>query len=100
MLIECQAVVKLAHRYSDLAEQLAVKAAPGRRAELLKIAEVCRRVPEFPPETLHEAIQAFWLTHYAFFSTRTGLACGRIDQFLYPVFKKQMDESTITLSPR
>ena len=98
MRIECQAVVKLAHRYSDLAERLAAKATPRRRVDLLKIAKVCRRVPEFSPETLHEAVQAFWLTHYAFFSTRTGLACGRIDQFLYPAFKNQMDEGTITLS--
>ncbi len=54
----------------------------ARRDELLTIAQVCRRVPEHPARTLHEAVQSFWFIHYALFSTGTSLSCGRFDQFL------------------
>ena len=36
---------------------------PTRKAELLKIAEVCRRVPAHAPRTFHEALQAYWFVH-------------------------------------
>jgi formate C-acetyltransferase len=94
---ECSAVIALAHRYADLAQTLAERAEQPRRDELLQIAEVCRRVPEFPASSFHEAVQAFWLVHYALFSTRTKISCGRLDQYLYPYFKKDVDEDTITL---
>jgi formate C-acetyltransferase len=94
---ECLAVIALAHRYADLAHSLADRAEQPRRDELLLIADVCRRVPEFPASSFHEAVQAFWLVHYSLFSTRTKISCGRLDQYLYPYFKKDIDEGRITL---
>jgi formate C-acetyltransferase len=97
MRVECKATIALAHRYADLAEDLAASAGTSeRRAELLGIANVCRHVPEHPPSTFHEAVQAFWLVHYALFSTQTLISCGRPDQFLYPAFKKDLVAGSIT----
>jgi len=97
MLLECKAVIAMANRYADLAQKLSTKAkAPQRRDELLKIAEVCRRVPEFPARTFLEAVQFLWFIHYALFSTGTALSCGRPDQYLYPYFK-ELEERAITL---
>ena len=97
--LECRAVIEFAHRHARLAREGAEDAAlsPGRRRELLEIAEVCLRVPEFPARTFHEAVQSFWLVHFALFSTGTNLSCGRIDQYLYPLLESDLDDGRITL---
>ena len=98
MRIECEAVIALANRYAELAEELSAKAnTPQRREELVEIAKVCRRVPEFPARTFHEAIQSFWFSHFALVCTQHGVSCGRIDQYLYPFLKRELDAGTITL---
>ena len=98
MRLECKAVIAMANRYVDLAQKLSIKASnPHRRDELLKIAEVCRRVPEFPASTFHEAVQSFWFIHHAFRATGTGISLGRIDQFLYPFLKKELNEGETAL---
>jgi pyruvate-formate lyase len=98
MRLECRAVVALANRYADLADTLARQARhPQRREELLRIAEVCRRVPEFPARTFHEAVQSFWFINYALLATRSELSCGRLDQYLYPTLQRDLAAGTITL---
>lgn len=97
MRIECQATLTLATRYSDLAKELAARVESSRRDELLQIATICQRVPRHPPTSFHEAIQAFWFIHYALFSTRTVLSCGRLDQYLYPFLAHDLKSGHITL---
>ena len=98
MKVEAGAVIELAHRYADLAAQQAQQTVdPHRRDELNQIAHVCRRVPEQPAQTFHEAVQSFWFIHYALFSTGTSLSCGRFDQFLFPTLAAELAEGTITL---
>ncbi len=95
---ELSAVVSMAHRYADIAENLsAAESDSKRRGELSQIAEICRRVPEFPPKSFHEAVQSFWFVQYALFTTRTQIACGRLDQFLYPFLKSDLENSRISL---
>lgn len=98
MKLEATAVIDLAHRYAALALELSAQAGTEqRRDELLKIAHVCKRVPEHPAQTFHEAVQCFWFIHYALFSTGTHLSCGRFDQYLYPTLHKELAKETITL---
>ena len=98
MRIECKAIIAMANRYADLAEKLAVKEEKtARREELLRIARICRRVPEFPASSFHEAVQSIWFIHYGLFSTRTDLSCGRLDQYLYPYFRKDYEGRATTL---
>lgn len=98
MHVECKAVIAMANRHADLAEELSTRASTSRqRDELLKIAQVCRHVPAFAPRTFHEAVQSFWFIHYALFSTQTLISCGRLDQYLYPAFKSELGKGPITL---
>lgn len=95
---ECSAVISMAHRFADLAENKAKEATDtARREELAEIARVCRKVPEYPPETFHEAVQSFWFVNYAFFSTRTMISCGRLDQYLYPFLKADLETGRTTI---
>lgn len=97
MEIECQAVVHLARRCADLADQKAQTAAPGQAEELRQIAAVCRRVPEYPPQTFREALQSVWLVHFAFYSTNTSLSLGRFDQYCGPALESDLSAGTLTL---
>jgi formate C-acetyltransferase len=68
-----------------------------RKAELEEIARVCRRVPEYPAETFQEALQAFQFgVLMVFYDTRTyGMGFGRVDQFLYPAYQKDIERGYI-----
>jgi len=95
---ECAAVISMAHRYAALADNLS-KDEPDaqRRGEFEQIADICRRVPEFPPRSFREAVQSFWFVQYALFTTRTQIPCGRLDQFLYPFLKADLEDKRISL---
>ena len=58
MSIACDAVMRFSERHADLAEAEAATTQDGiRRAELLKVADVCRWVPAHAPRDFHEALQ-------------------------------------------
>ena len=96
----CDAIVIWAKRHSRLAEELAAKEKdPRRKAELLEIARICNKVPEQPAETFHEAMQSQWFVQmFSRIEQKTGtiISNGRMDQYLYPYFKKDMEEGRIT----
>lgn len=96
--IMLQAGISYSHRYAGLALEKAENAAPDRKAELLKIAEVCRHIPEFPARTFYEAVQCMHMTHViAFWDTMfSGLSFGRVDQFLYPYYKKDVESGVMS----
>jgi len=50
-------------RYSEEARSLAEAASGQERAELLEIAEVCRRISGGKPDTFREAVQLLWFAH-------------------------------------
>ncbi len=92
-LIELDAVLDLASRYAKKAAELAETAAEPRKSELLRIAAVMQKVPAEPATTFHEAIQS---VHF-FLSNLFGLyPLGRPDRYLYPFYKKDMEEGRLT----
>jgi trans-4-hydroxy-L-proline dehydratase len=95
----CDALEAYARRYAEQAEAMAATApSAGRRGELLEIARVCRRVPSRPARTLHEAVQAVWLVDlvlHAVVGSR-DFALGRIDQYLYPYFQRDLEAGRLT----
>ncbi len=92
LIICCEAAAAFAGRYADEAERLAEATADdGRRAELIEIARICRKVPMEPPETFHEALQALWFSHMLVMVAESypgpGVSPGRVDQYLYPYYQ-------------
>ena len=61
VLLLIDACITFAHRYAALAEEMAVKETNTvRKQELMELAAVCRRVPEYPAASFHEAVQSVW----------------------------------------
>jgi formate C-acetyltransferase len=97
--ITLDALVAYAHRYSELAKSLAEdETDPARKAELEKIAAVCAVVPENPARNFHEAIQSMWFTYVLLMleGWGMGMSFGRVDQYLYPIYQKDLQDGTIT----
>lgn len=95
----CEAAVTYARRYSALAREMAKKEKnPDRKAELERIAKNCARVPEFPAADFYEACQSFWFVQLLLQIESSGhsISPGRFDQYMYPYYKKDIDEGRLT----
>lgn len=98
-IIVCDGIITLANRHADLAELMASDCEdPIRKAELEKIAAICRRVPEHPATSYHEALQSILFYEYAIYMEQNASSynLGRIDQYLYPYFRADIDNGVIT----
>lgn len=100
MLITCDAFLLWAGRHVALArEQAAVCTDPVRKQELLQIAEICEQVPAKPARNFREAVQSQWFVQmFERLEQKVSavVSNGRMDQYFYPYYKKDIDEGIIT----
>ena len=100
MDIAAEAICIYARRHAAAARELASKEPdPVRREELCRIAEVCEWVPENPPRNFWEALQAYWFVHVGVITelnTWDSFCPGRLDQHLYPFYKKGLEDGSLT----
>lgn len=98
VILTSEGIIRLANRYAEKAREMAASEASPRKEELLKIAEVCERVPENPPTTFHEAIQFVWFTQLGGILSENPLALnpGRFDQFMYPYYRLDIEKGIST----
>ncbi|MBI9084378.1 MAG: glycyl radical protein [Desulfobacterales bacterium] len=95
IVLVCDAIIGWANRHAALAEKMAAQETdPQRKAELELIAANCRRVPEHPARTFHEAVQSQWFMQmFSRIEQKTGtiISNGRMDQYFYPYYKKDVE---------
>lgn len=92
-----EAAAELGGRFAARARELAEREeGTSRKAELLKIAEICDRVPANPAGTFYEALQSHWLTDVLLRWEGNHESPGRTDQHLYPYYEKDIREGRIT----
>ncbi len=100
MDIVCDAIIRYAERHAEKLDELAAEETdPSRKAELTEMARICRKVPAHAPETIHEALQHYWFIHLGVVTELNpwdSFNPGRLDQALYPIYKKEMEEGTTT----
>jgi len=99
MDIACDASIIFARRHADLAEEMAASEKDVlRKAELLKIADVCRHVPANAPRDFHEAIQMYWFTHLGTITELNGwdaMSPGHFDLHLRPFYEKGIADGSL-----
>lgn len=96
VIIVYEAWIRFANRYAKLADEMADKEEnPVRQKELREMAAICRKVPAEPAENFREAMQSFWFTFLMVCPSPTSTG-GRFDQFMYPFYRKDIDEGRIT----
>ena len=99
MSVSCDAIIRLAERYAEKAEEMArEEKAPKRINELTQIARVCRRVPANKPRNFWEAIQMYWFVHLGTIIELNGWDAfnpGHFDQHLAPFYKNDITSGTL-----
>lgn len=89
VIISLEAVVKYANAFARLAAEEAEKCTnPVRKAELMEIERICRKVPMEKPDTFHEALQSIFTFHVALHASMNLISFGRLDQVLVKYLDK------------
>ena len=97
--ISAEAAVEFGQRWSGyLAEQARVEESTIRKAELEKLSRIFEKVPTKPAESFHEAVQSLFITHVMvhYESFQHGVSFGRVDQYLYPYYCRDLESGRIT----
>lgn len=99
MEIAARAIIMFAERHAEVLEDLGrVEEQEARREELAEMARICRKVPANKPETFHEALQYYWFVHLGVITELNpwdSFNPGRLDQHLYPYYRKEISEGTL-----
>lgn len=99
ILIVIEAICHFAKRYQDLAKEMVEETKDtNRKEELNKIADTMGKVPYLPAENFYEAIQSMWFVHLILQIESNGhsLSYGRMDQYLYPYYQKDVERGILT----
>ena len=99
VLIVIDAVHTFANRYSKLAQDMALTEADAKRKEeLLEISRICAKVPYEPASSFREAVQAVWFIQLILQIESNGhsLSYGRFDQYMYPYYKKDIENGGLS----
>ena len=97
-LLVCEAATTYIQRYACRAAEMAAAATrPDERRRLARIADACRHVAAAPPRSFFEAAQLLWLgQEIAICEHPSGsLSMGRLDQYLYPFYRRDVDAGAL-----
>lgn len=99
VIIAYEGIIEYANRYAALAAELAAKETdPERKEELLQLADICRHVPRYPARSFYEGVQSVWFAHLISQIESNGhsMSFGRLDQYLYPYYKNDLENGSLT----
>jgi len=99
VILTNKAVINFSKRYAGEAKKQAqYENNPERKKELESIAEICQNVPESGAGNFWEAVQSIWMILLTLHLEANGhaISLGRLDQFLYPFYQKDIEEGIIT----
>lgn len=65
---------------------------------LKNVANICMNLSKRPPVTFHEAVQSLWFLFVILHmeSNASSFSPGRMDQYMYPYYQKDIESGTIT----
>lgn len=98
-LIVCEAATEYVLRYTARAREMTEEATNEEYADQLqRIADACQWVAVHPPRSFFEAVQLLWLTHELITCEQGSgsLSLGRLDQYLFPYYEKDLAAGMLT----
>jgi formate C-acetyltransferase len=71
----------------------------SEKAELLALADINQRVPEFPARSFREGLTTVWICWTAIHleNPDVGLSLGRLDQLLFDLYRRDIDSGALTI---
>lgn len=86
-------------RYHDMIMENIDEVEEPYQQSLRTVANNCLNLTKRPPETFHEAVQSLWflfvLLHTE--SNASSFSPGRMDQYLYPYYQKDIESGKISM---
>ena len=84
-------------RYARLLEKTAAEN-EAYRDDLLDLADICEALADHGAQTFHEAVQSLWFlfTILHMESNASSFSPGRMDQYLWPYYEKDIREGRLT----
>ncbi len=94
----CNAVNDFARKYAQYAKKIASTALPENRDTLLRAANALEVVPAGPAPDFFSALQSIWIVWMVSsgYVGQRDLTYGRMDQYLYPLYRKGIEDGTLT----
>ncbi len=95
LIIVLEASSRFMLRYAALAKELAK--AGAYNDDLLEVARICERLAKHPAESFHEALQSLWFLYVILHmeSNASSFSPGRMDQYLYPYYRQDVEAGRI-----
>lgn len=93
-------IIKYATTLSKAAaEKARTETDPEKKRNFEAIADICSRVPAQPARTFREAVNALWLCQVGIHAENINMAMspGRLDQVLYPFFRRDYEAGTLSV---
>lgn len=100
MQIAMKGIIAYAARLSAKAAELAGQERDAaRKRNLEAMSAVCAQVPAKPARTFREAVNGLWILQIAIHAENINMAIspGRLDQVLFPWYRRDMADGTLTL---
>lgn len=97
--VTLKAFSRYVKRYAEAAmEAYNADASSGDRERLLKIARDCEHISANPPTSFRQALQLSWfiLCYLEMEAGNAAISLGRMDKYLYPYYKKDIENGAIT----
>lgn len=98
LIIVLEAACDFIHRYSILSMEMSEKCNDRVLSmNLQEISKICKKISEYPPTTFREAIQSVWFLFIILQmeSNASSFSPGRMDQYLLPYFKSDIDSGRL-----
>jgi len=91
VILVLEATSRFMLRYAELA---------NRQKELSEVSRICEKLTSKPAESFHEAVQSVWFLYVILHmeSNASSFSPGRMDQYLYPYYRKDIDTGIIDKS--
>ncbi|MGE4586948.1 MAG: trans-4-hydroxy-L-proline dehydratase, partial [Mangrovibacterium sp.] len=100
MQLTARGIIRYAERHAEKLKTMADREKNHtRKSELEEMARICRHVPAHAPQTFHEALQYYWFIHLGVITELNpwdSFNPGRLDQHLYPLYKKELEAGTLS----
>ncbi|MEG0453377.1 MAG: formate C-acetyltransferase/glycerol dehydratase family glycyl radical enzyme [Coprobacillus sp.] len=96
-IIVLEGVCTFMRRYHDMIESMILEVEPEYQVTLRRVADNCLNLSQRPPHSFHEAVQSLWFLFVVLHmeSNASSFSPGRMDQYLYPFYKKDLEAGII-----
>ena len=99
VIIVMEGVQQFMMRYcSFLLEKAETEKDKIKKENMILTAENCKNISSRPAENFHEAVQSLWFLFVVLHmeSNASSFSPGRMDSFLYPYYKKDIEKGILT----